>query len=88
MDTRKFTGRNQLVSRLAAQVGNKPEAVAILKARGDLKPDGKTLTKKGAVRDNMTARERAIDRAAKDSGHPKKAFKYDVKTNSATLKRK
>jgi Tfp pilus assembly major pilin PilA len=88
MATQKYTGKNQLVNRLSAQVGNKPEAIAILKSRGDLKPDGKTFTTKGAKRNSMTAKERAIDRAAKESGKSKTAFKYDVKTNSATLKRK
>lgn len=87
MATQKFMGRHQLVDRLAAQVGSRESAVAILQKRGDLKADGKTLTKKGQARDNMTARERAIDRARKDSGHPPSAFKYDPRTNRATLRK-
>lgn len=88
MATQKFMGRNQLVDRLAAQVKSKPLAVNILKKRGDLKADGKTLTKKGEKRDNMTAEERAIDRATKKSGRKAAEYKYNPRTNRATLKGK
>ena len=59
---KQFKGRGVLVKRLAAQVGNKPEAIAILEKRGDLKKDGTTLTKHGKQRDAMTAFERLKDR--------------------------
>ena len=40
MATQKFMGRNQLVDRLAAQVGSKDTAIAILKKRGQMNDDG------------------------------------------------
>ena len=55
-------GRNQLVKRLIAQVGDKGFAYALLKKRGHMNPDG-TLTAQGAKRNKMTAAERAHDRA-------------------------
>ena len=85
MATQKFMGRNQLVDRLAAQVGNKDAAVAILKKRGHMRADG-TLTAAGQKRNMMTAEERAKDRAAKRTGHPTKDFTYSARTNRATLK--
>ena len=83
MATQKFMGKHQLVNRLAAQVGNKGEAIAILKKRGDMTAKG-TLTAKGKKRDNMTAEQRALDRAAKASGNSPKSFTYNPKTNRAT----
>lgn len=62
METQKFMGRNQLVKRLIAQVGDKGFAYALLKKRGHMNPDG-TLTAEGKKRNNMTAEERAHDRA-------------------------
>jgi hypothetical protein len=85
MATQKFMGRGQLVDRLAAQVGNRDTAIAILKKRGQMNADG-TLTAAGQKRNMMTAEERAKDRAAKSSGHPTKDFKYNARTNRATLK--
>jgi len=86
MATQKCMGKHQLVDRLAAQVGNKEEAIAILKKRGDLKADGKTLTAKGKQRDNMTASQRAKDRAAKRSGGKPSDYKYNPATNTASRK--
>lgn len=80
-------GENQLVSRLAVQVGSIDRAKGILIKRGDMKPDGKTLTAKGMQRNAMTAGERAVDRAAKASGKPKSDYKYNPLTNRATLKK-
>jgi hypothetical protein len=57
-----FSGRHVLVKRLAAQVGDKGLAIALLEKRGDLKKDGKTLTAHGKKRDAMTAAERKKDR--------------------------
>jgi hypothetical protein len=66
-------------------VGSEGLAIGLLKKRGDMDSKG-TLTKKGAKRDNMTAAERAKDRAAKYSGRKAKDFKYNASTNSATRK--
>jgi hypothetical protein len=86
MATQKFMGKHQLIDRLAAQVGNKASAVTILKKRGDLKADGKTLTAAGKKRDAMTAEERAKDRSAKAANRKTSEYKYSPKTNRATLK--
>ena len=48
METQKFMGRNQLVKRLIAQVGDKGFAYALLKKRGHMNPDG-TLTAEGCL---------------------------------------
>lgn len=84
-ETKKFMGKNQLVPRLAAQVGNKGEAIAILKKRGDMNPDG-SLSAKGKKRDNMTAEERAKDRAAKRSGGKPSDYTYNPNANSTKKK--
>lgn len=86
MVTQKFMGRNQLVKRLAAQVGDEKAAREILIKRGHMTPSG-ALTPKGQARNAMTAEERAIDRAAKRSGKPRSTYKYDPKTNRATIKK-
>lgn len=86
MATQKHMGRNSLIDRLAAQVGNRDMAVEILKKRGHLKSDGKTLTAEGKKRDAMTAEERAIDRAVKRSGKKSDDFKYIPSTNRAVLR--
>ena len=80
-------GRGQPINRLSTQVGDRGEAIAILEKRGQLKKDGKTLTKKGKERNDMTAEKRAIDRASTKSGKPKSAYTYNPKTNTATLKK-
>mgnify|MGYP003634287189 CR=1 FL=1 len=61
------------------------KAIGILKKRGDMKADGK-LTAKGKKRDRMTASQRAKNRAAKVSGRLERDYKYNAKTNRATLK--
>jgi len=66
IDSQKYMGENQLVKRLASQVGSMKLAVGILKKRGDMTASGK-LTEKGQRRNAMTAEERAKDRAAKAS---------------------
>lgn len=86
MATQKFMGKGQLIDRLAAQVGNRDTAIKLLQDRGHLKADGVTFTAEGMKRNNMTAAERAIDRATKGSNHSKDAYKYDPKTNRAKLK--
>ena len=81
--TQKFMGANQMLDRLAAQVGNKEEAKAILIKRGHMTAAG-AWTPEGAARNAMTAAERAKDREAKRTGLPTSYFKYDPKTNRAT----
>jgi hypothetical protein len=85
MATQKHMGRNELIERLTAQVGNKDTAIEILKKRGHLNKDGE-YTVEGMKRNIMTAEERAKDRASKKTGKPKSAFKYNPKTNMAKLK--
>ena len=87
MATQKFMGKNQLLDRLAAQVGDKNLAVRLLQKNKQLKKDGKTLTAKGKKRDEMTAEERALDRASKRSSRPTEDYKYSPRTNRATLKK-
>ena len=87
MATQKFMGKGVLAKRLAAQVGDKSLAYALLKKRGDMDAKGR-LTPKGKKRDAMTASERAKDRAAKASGRATKDYKYSAATNRATLKGK
>ena len=76
METQKFMGRNQLVKRLIAQVGDKGFAYALLKKRGHMNPDG-TLTAEGQKRNIMTAAERAFDRA----GETPHTHTYNPETN-------
>ena len=76
-------GRGQLIDRLTKQVGSRDMAVGLLIKRGHLKGDGKTFTKEGAMRNSMTAGERAIDRAAKYSGKNKSNFTYNPSKNTA-----
>ena len=85
METQAHMGRGSLIKRLAAQVGSKSFAIALLKKRGDLTPSGE-LTAKGRKRDAMTAEERAIDRASKQSGRSASDYTYNPTTNRATLK--
>ncbi len=88
MTTQKFMGRNQLIDRLAAQIGSRDKAIATLQERGHLQADGKTFTVEGAKRNAMTAEERAKDRAAKRTGKPATAFGYNPKTNTAAFKKR
>jgi len=81
MATQRFMGRGQLVDRLMAQVGSKAMAIGILKKRGDMNNSGE-LTAKGRSRNNMTAEERAKDRAAKATGKSPDSFKYNPRTNT------
>ena len=80
MATQKFMGAGQLVNRLAAQVGSRELAVALLKKRGHMKADG-SLTASGKKRNSMTAEERAKDRASKATGESTNNFSYDPHTN-------
>lgn len=78
--TQKHMGKGVLVKRLAAQVKSTPLAKNILKKRGDMDASGK-LTKKGQKRNNMTAKQRALDRAGGKGT-------YNPKTNSVTKGKK
>jgi len=69
-------GRGELVPRLIAQVGNEAFAKNLLKKRGHINPDG-TLTAEGERRNQMTAEERAFDRAG-ESVH---THDYNPETN-------
>jgi hypothetical protein len=83
----QFLGKNQLIDRLAEQVGSRNAAITILKKRGQVDSDG-NLTPAGQKRDNMTAEQRAKDRAAKRSKRRRPSdFKYDPRTNKATLRK-
>lgn len=86
MATQKSMGRFELLDRLAAQVGSKGAAIGILQKRGDMDAKG-NFTPKGERRNAMTASERAIDRASKASKNPSRAYKYNPKTNRATLRK-
>jgi len=86
MTTQKFMGKNQLIDRLAAQMNSREAAIDVLKKRGHVDAQG-NLTAEGKRRDAMTAEERALDRAKKRTGKPVSAFKYDPKTNRATLRK-
>jgi len=87
MTTDSFMGRNQMLDRLTAQVGNKKDAIEILQKRGHLEKDGKTWTAEGAKRNAMTAQERALDRGKKEMGRPLSDLTYNPKTNKAVLKK-
>jgi len=80
MATQKFMGEGQLVNRLAAQVGSKELAITLLKKRGHMSANG-ALTAEGKKRNNMSAEERAKDRASKATGDPKSSFSYNPATN-------
>lgn len=84
--TTKFMGRNQLIDRLAAQVGDRAAAISLLQKRGHLYPGTERLTPEGQARNRMTAEERALDRAARATGKPASAFAYDPTTNRARIK--
>jgi hypothetical protein len=88
METQKFMGRGQLIDRLTAQIGSREGAIAVLRQRGQMHPDSEKLTPAGEARNNMTAAERAKDRAAKAANKSPAQFIYNPKTNTATLKRR
>jgi len=82
----------RLVSQLQAKGKSKSQAYAIatstLQKAGDLKKGSQKATPKGAKRGKMTPAARAKDRAAKKSKHKTSDYKYNAKTNLATLKGK
>ncbi len=86
-DSTEYMGRGQLINRLTSQVGDRKKALDILAKRGHVVPGTSKLTPTGIIRNNMTAEERAIERAAKGSGKFTGMYQYDPKTNKATLKK-
>lgn len=83
-ESQKFMGRNQLLERLTAQTGSRDMAIGLLRDRGQMEKYSEKLTPAGEKRNNMTAAERAKDRAAKAAGSSSAAFKYNPITNRAT----
>ena len=83
----------KIVERLTRQLrakgvkNAKSAAYAFLTKAGVLDSHGK-LTKKGKKRNAMSAAQRAKARAAKASGRPASSYKYNKRTNRATLKRR
>ena len=63
-------------------------AVKALQRSGNLKKGSTKPTAKGVKRGKMTPGQRAIDRESKRSGRSKGEYKYNAKTNRATLKNK
>jgi hypothetical protein len=86
MTTQQFMGKNQLIDRLAAQMGSRDEALDVLRQRGHVDAQG-NLTEAGKKRDAMTAEERALDRASLRTGKKPSAFKYDPSTEKMTAKK-
>ena len=81
----------RLVKQLKDKGHDEKSAYAIatsqLQKAGDLKKGTNQATPKGAKRGAMSPAARAKDRQAKVSGHKTSEYKYNPKTNSATLKK-
>lgn len=81
----------RLVSQLKAKGKPVSAAYAIatsaLQKSGNLQKNSTKATAKGERRGNMTPATRAKDRAAKKSGHKSSNYKYNKKTNLATLRK-
>lgn len=81
----------RLVKQLRAKGYDESSAYAIatssLQKTGNLRKGTQRATKKGQKRGKMTPAARAKDRAAKKSKHSTKDYKYNPKTNRATLKK-
>lgn len=71
-----------LITRLTRQLSAdkvpdaRSEAIRILRERGHVHMQCEKLTVAGKERERMGPAGRAIDRAAKQSGHPKRDYKY------------
>lgn len=83
---------DRLIQQLQKKGFSKGSAFAIATKRLQkakvLKKGTQSLTKKGQKRSKMTPAQRAKSRAAKGSKKSAKSFKFNPKTNRATLKRK
>lgn len=82
---------DRLVRQLQAKGHSKGSAFAIasrgLQKSGNLKKGSNKATKKGTARGKMTPGQRAKSRASKAFGKSPKSFKFNEKTNRATLKK-
>lgn len=86
--------KSKLETRLVRQIAARGEGDAkgiahgLLVKRGHIKPDG-TLTAEGKKRQDLGNAGRAKDREARYSGGKNKPsdYKYNAKTNAATLKK-
>lgn len=82
---------DRLVRQLRAKGKSESAAYAIatkaLQKSGNLKPGTQKATAKGKRRGEMTPGERAKDRESKRTGRKKSEYKYNAKTNRATLKK-
>lgn len=82
---------DRLVKQLKAKGKSQSSAFAIatsvLQKSGNLKKGSTEATAKGKRRGAMTPGERAKDRASKRSKHKASDYKYNSKTNLATLKK-
>ena len=80
----------RLVSQLQAKGKSKSSAFAIataaLQKSGNLKRGTQQATSKGKKRGAMTPSERAKDRASRKSNHKTSEYKYNKKSNLATLR--
>ena len=80
----------RLVSQLRAKGKSKSSAFAIatsaLQKSGNLKKGTQQATSKGKKRGAMSPSQRAKDRASKRSKHKTSDYKYNSKSNIATLK--
>lgn len=82
----------RLVSQLKAKGKSASAAYAIatssLQKAGDLKKGSTKPTPKGSKRGKMTPAARAKDRQSKNSKHKSSEYKYNAKSNLATLRKK
>jgi hypothetical protein len=62
METQAFMGTGELIPRLMAQAGSASFGMALAKKNGFINEDG-SMSDLGKSRNNMTAEQRAIDRA-------------------------
>jgi hypothetical protein len=74
-----------LLARLTQQVGSKELATHLLQKRGHMDSEG-NLTMAGRKREALGAAGRAKDRAAKRSGRKPSNYKYNARTNRATVR--
>ena len=87
-----MTETKNLLQRLTRQLaakgtkGAKGMAIALLKKRGDMAPDG-MLTAHGKKRQAMGAAGRVKDRAARESGKQASDYTYNAKTNRGMVKK-
>jgi hypothetical protein len=75
--------KQQLIGKGTPEEEAERFAKNILIKRGHLNKDG-TATIEGQIRGNMSAADRAIDRAVKRSGGIPDYYKYDSETNYAS----